>query len=319
MLRSLLLSGIAALLTACGSLRTEVDPADLLGEPEKLVVYGYISPQDTVLSVKVGRSKPVLGDAAEALPFNIVDATVTLSNGSQSVRLLHVDREQIYKAKATALPIRAGQTYTLTVSTPDGRRVTARATVPKAIPIQAIRLDSTVQQTGTEWQKLYLMTFSWPDPTGEANFYRYGGTFDWSAGANPVNGQSPPVNPTLRSINFQRQGTTGNLLADGAQNGEVLSSLSSEAIASVAVKASVSDPRAQLAAIRFGKVYPGARITAQLMHIEKAYYQYANAVMSQRRNRDNPFAEPVLIPSNVEGGLGCFAGYNRTERVLLAK
>ncbi|TAH12534.1 MAG: DUF4249 family protein, partial [Runella slithyformis] len=28
---------------------------------------------------------------------------------------------------------------------------------------------------------------------------------------------------------------------------------------------------------------------------------------------DNPFSEPTLIPSNIKGGLGCFAGYNRTN------
>lgn len=313
-----LLACLATLLAACGNLRTEISPSELPGEPEKLVVYGYLSPQDTVLSVKVGRSKPVLGDGAEAVPFNITNATVSLSNGSQSVKLIHNLSDQIYKVKASALPIVAGKTYTLTVSTPDGKQVSAQATIPKPIPIQTIRLDSSVLQYATEWQKLYLMTFSWQDPPGEENFYKYGGTFDWNAAGYPINGQSP-AGFTLRSINFQRQSTTGNLLSDNKQDGTVLSSLSSDAIASVAVKASVSNPQEQLASIRLAKVYPGARITAQLLHTEKIYYQYASAVLNQRRNRDNPFAEPVLIPSNIQGGLGCFAGYNRTERVLLVR
>ena len=46
------------------------------------------------------------------------------------------------------------------------------------------------------------------------------------------------------------------------------------------------------------------------MSVDQAYYQFQEAVIRQRRSRNNPFAEPVLIPSNIDGGLGCFAGYN---------
>lgn len=310
---------IAASLVGCTNLRTEIDPDDLPGEPEKLVVYGYISPQDTVLSVRVGRSKPVLGDGAEAVPFNITNATVLMSNGSQSVPLIYTASDQIYRAKASALPIRTGQTYRLTVSTPDGKRVTAQATVPKPIPIQSIRLDSSIVEVTSAWRKVYLATISWQDPDGEDNYYRYGGTFDWNPNAAyPIDGQpKPTATVALRAVTFQRENTTGNLLSDDNADGSVLNSQSTNEIVNISVPDNVANPQAQAAQIRLSSLYPGARLTAQLLHLEKLYYQYANAVINQRRNRDNPFAEPVFIPTNIEGGLGCFVGYNRTEKVLL--
>ncbi|CCH00530.1 hypothetical protein FAES_2521 [Fibrella aestuarina BUZ 2] len=320
-MRLLFAGSLAAVaLSACTNLRTEIDPSELPGEPEKIVVYGYISPQDTILSVRVGRSKPVLGDGAEAVPFNINNATVSINNGTQTVRLTYNSTDQVYRVKASTLPIRAGQTYTLDVSTPDGKRVTAQANVPKPIAIQSVRIDSSIVDAGTAWKKSYLMTISWQDPVGEENFYRYGGTFNWNPNqAYPINGQPKPSPVTLRTIPFQRENTTGNLVTDKNQDGVVLSSQSSSEIVNVSLDDKVPNAQTQVAKIRLGSVYPGATVTAQLLHLDKLYYRYANAVINQRRNRDNPFAEPVLIPTNIVGGLGCFVGYNRTDKAILLR
>lgn len=310
----------AVVLSACTNLRTEINPSELPGEPEKLVVYGYIAPQDTLLSVRVGRSKPVLGDGAEAVPFNINNATVSISNGSQTVRLLYNSTDQVYRVKASTLPIRVGQTYTLDVSTPDGKRVTAQASIPKPIAIQSVRIDSSIVDAGTSWKKSYLMTISWQDPVGEENFYRYGGTFNWNPSQSyPIGGQPKPPAITLQPISFQRENTTGNLVADINQDGVVLSSQSSTEVVNVSLDEKVPNAQTQVAKVKISSVYPGATITAQLLHLEKLYYRYANAVINQRRNRDNPFAEPVLIPSNIVGGLGCFVGYNRTDKAILLR
>jgi hypothetical protein len=313
------------LLPSCTNLRNEVDPAALLGEAEKLVIHSYIAPQDTVLTVKVGRTKPIVGNQAAAPPYNVPNATVTLASGGQTARLTYLSSEQTYRVRASALPIVAGRTYTLTATTPDGKRVTAQATIPLPVPIRAVRLDSVINKVSIvsgsrsvqEWQKLYRVAFSWQDPPGEENYYRYAATFDWNPGANyPIGGQPTNLLVTLRQIGFQRENTTDNLLTDGNLNGTTLSSLSSTEFLGMAISASQANAEAEIKALRTTTVYPGARVTAQLLHLEKTYYQYLDAVMRQRRNRDNPFAEPVLIPSNIQDGLGCFAGFNKTELVL---
>ena len=307
-------------LTACGSLRNEVSPSLLTREGEKLVVNGYISPQDTLLSVKVSRSKPVLGEQTDALPYNVADATVTLSDGNKLVVLRYLSDKQFYTAKATLLPIRTGQTYTLTVSTPDGKKVTAQATVPKPVAIRQGHLDSIITTTGNRLQKSYQIGFDWQDPTGEANYYEYSGYFDWSPGYTyPIDGQTVTSSGTgLRLLIFPREDRTGKLITDDRQDGAVLSSLSAD-IGLVEVAANSPNAQASLKRLTMGNVLPGARVLLRLLSTETLYFRYKDAVIRQRQNRDNPFAEPVLIPTNVQDGLGCFSAYNRSEKVFFLR
>ncbi len=47
-----------------------------------------------------------------------------------------------------------------------------------------------------------------------------------------------------------------------------------------------------------------------LRTLSEAQYRYILSVDLQRENQDNPFAEPVPVFNNVEGGYGIFAGYS---------
>ena len=47
------------ILTGCQNLRQEVDLNGLTQQPNKLVVSAFISPQDTILTVKVNRTRPI--------------------------------------------------------------------------------------------------------------------------------------------------------------------------------------------------------------------------------------------------------------------
>lgn len=302
-------------MAACGNLRNEVDPSILSAGGEKLVVNSYISPQDTLLTVKVSRSKPALVEPSEAVPFVVENATVTLSDGSKMVVFSYNSTQQFYQARVALMPIRTGQTYTLTASTPDGKRVSAQATVPKPIPISAITLDSTVTTTGSSKTKSYRVSFVWEDPATETNFYQYGGYLQWkdSKFTYPIGGQSEAPVPNISVLQFNRDRATGNLLSDDRQQGSLLTSQSA-GVATIIVQK--SDPKA---AEYVTYTYPGALVVAQLLNTEESFYRYTNAVFRQRQVGNSPFAEPVLIPSNIVGGLGCFAAYNRTEKVLVLK
>jgi hypothetical protein len=60
-------------------------------------------------------------------------------------------------------------------------------------------------------------------------------------------------------------------------------------------------------------------LQASLLHTDRHYYQYHLSVRGASRSQDNPFAEPTLIYSNVTGGLGIFAAYNRTAFAMQLK
>ena len=55
-------------------------------------------------------------------------------------------------------------------------------------------------------------------------------------------------------------------------------------------------------------------IFIQLLQTDAHYYQYHRSV--QRSRSDNPFTEPSLVYTNVVGGLGVFAGYNRSVTTI---
>jgi hypothetical protein len=55
-------------------------------------------------------------------------------------------------------------------------------------------------------------------------------------------------------------------------------------------------------------------IRAYLLSTDEAYFRYHRTLNQQRKSSaDDPFSEPVLIYSNLTGGLGVFAAFNRTE------
>ncbi|RYF69724.1 MAG: DUF4249 domain-containing protein, partial [Cytophagaceae bacterium] len=295
---------ILLMLAACGSLRNEVSPSLLSTEGEKLVVNSYISPQDTLLSVKVSRSKPVLGEQTDALPYNVANAIVSLTDGDRVVVLRYLSDKQWYEAKANLLPIVTGRTYTLTVSTPDGKQVTASATVPKPVPVNQGILDSTVVTTGIRLQKIYTVRLDWQDPANEANYYKYAAYFSWNPGIGyPINDQPKQASSTLRALPFARENRTGNLVTDDRQGGALLTSLAAE-VGMVEVNANATNAQAALKKMTLGQLLPGPQVLLQLLSTEELYYRYTDAIIRQRENRSNPFAEPVLIPTNIQGGLG---------------
>ena len=50
------------------------------------------------------------------------------------------------------------------------------------------------------------------------------------------------------------------------------------------------------------------KVLAEIGSLSKALYKYKRSVRLQGYNDDNPFAEPVPIYNNIEGGLGIFGG-----------
>ncbi|GAB2521403.1 DUF4249 domain-containing protein [Spirosoma aerophilum] len=311
------LSGLAiylamiALLGSCNSLRNEVDPEQLGLEQAKLVVSGFLCPQDTVLTIKVTRSNTVVGDSLSLLQTgnNITDATVTIADGNQSVRLLYNNLKQgvdttkqfYYSASTRLLPILAGHTYSLTVTTANGQRATSTCTIPQAVDPTVIKFDSLAETQNRRPTERYYIRVNWQDPAGQANAYQVAGIFRYTTKTN-VREEAY----TSLSFDDDRRG----LFTDDGLDGTIIPS----------GRAFIT-PNSSTSTLQTGffNQYNTASVTVSLLSVEQSYYRYQEAIIRQRRSRNNPFAEPVLIPSNIQGGLGCFAGYNNATRTLKLK
>jgi hypothetical protein len=286
-------------LDGCSSLRNEVDPGQLGLASPKLVVSSFLCPQDTLLAVKITRSNTVIGDSISLLQpgSTVTNATVTLSEGDRSVVLpyykVRPSADSAYSISAQLLPIIAGKTYKLTVVTANGEKATSSCTIPQPVDPSLIKFDSITEQTRNQPKRYYVKVL-WRDPAGRTNAYQVAGIFRYTT---PVNVREEKYN----SLSFDDDNR--GLFSDVGIDGDTIVS----GRAFLTPTSSTSNQQ-----FSFYSNYNTAIITVNLLSVDQSYYRYQEAVIRQRRSRGNPFAEPVLIPSNIEGGLGCFAGYNNS-------
>lgn len=300
-----LVTGIVGftLLEGCTSLRNEVDPGQLGLASPKLVVSGFLSPQDTVFAIKVTQSSTVVGDSISLLQTgnDITNATVTLAEGDRTVTLLYNNRpasstaaQPYYSASTRLLPIIAGRTYKLTVVTPNGQRASSTCTIPDAVFPKAITFDSIDDTQNRTSIRRYFVRAQWQDPPGRANYYQLAGIFRFTT--------STSTTPEEKYNSLSFDDDNRGLFTDAGLDGTTFES----GRAFIATSSSSSQQSS------FNNQYKTALVTINLMSVDPDYYRFQEATIRQRRSRNNPFAEPVAIPSNIEGGLGCFAGYNST-------
>ena len=284
----------------CTNLRNEISPGLLGIEPPKLVVTCFLSPQDTTLAVKVTRSSTVVGDSISLLQTsnNVTNASVTLAQGDRSVTLRYDNRpvdstsvQDYYSISARLFPIIVGQTYTLTVVTPDGQRASSTCTIPAAVFPTAITFDSLNDTQNRTQVRRYFVKSQWQDPANQANYYQVVGIFRYT---------TPTVTKEEKYNSLTFDDDNRGLFTDAGLDGTTF----------VSGRAFVATSSSSSQQSSFYNQYKTAVVTVNLMSIDQAYYRFQEAIIRQRRSRNNPFAEPVLIPSNIAGGLGCFAGYN---------
>ncbi|OIN56201.1 hypothetical protein BLX24_26240 [Arsenicibacter rosenii] len=267
-------------------------------QTSKLVVTGFLSPQDSVLTVKVSRSAPLGGTFNGSI---LTNATVMLSDGKTSAKLTYNSKEMYYELSARKLPVKAGSTYTVTVTSTEGQRVQSTCTIPQPVALSAVQLDSAA----SGGQKQYMVRYQWQDAGDQPHYYLTAGAFQYiKSTASATSWESVPVQ-------FGTQASPADLLS--GQTGKVAAMQSADGLISTEPAQTGSGEMNT-----FSKAFRQAQLTAVLLHIDETYYRFQKAVNLAAATSGNPFAEPVSIPSNIDGGLGCFAGYNRaTVRVKL--
>lgn len=276
----------AALLTAC---EKEVTNIKLPESDSKLVVTSFISPHDTAVHVRVTRSVSSIGYQKPTWE-PVADAMVRLSDETQTVSLAYDALAGSYFIERMQFPIVAGTTYTLRVTSSDGEQAEATTTVPAALDVPlTVTLDSAASPNAP--QKEYSLRISWPDPAGPINYYRVAGEVTREFKRVPDNGPYP-----LYAAPVIWNGE--EVVEDKGQDGALLYS-----------------PKGTLWGLG-SDPFTTPSLHVYLLHTDQAYYEYYRSLRTATRSQDNPFAEPVLVYSNITGGLGVFASFTRTTAVV---
>jgi hypothetical protein len=293
-------------LVSCNPLRNEVTSSPWQPTQIPLAITCFLSPQDVVLVVKVSQITPIIGDqSGPPTEVLVPDASVRLSQGSQSVVLTYDAKRGIYQCPARSLPIRVGQTYELAVYTSTGQLATSRCVIPQPVALTQTIFDSTSSQQLGRLITRYFVEAHWQEPTDGLHYYQVTGLLRFVRKADPA---APAVGEEVSYLQFDRP------------EDEYIAYSQEKSGSMKAGPAYLSSPSTSPdQAVGFDNYYNRAKVVMNLLHTTAAYYQYQQAVARQLQTTRNPFAEPVPIPSNIDGAVGCFGAYNRSTGVILLK
>ena len=288
------------ILIATGCEKDVSDEVNTVVKP-KLAIFSFISPQDTVLVVKVYKTQTILGFSQVFDTIGIRDATVTLATDNKSATLGYkrqgINREAYYGVEAAALPIVPGKTYTLTVATPDGLRATGVCTIPRTEGITITDLMHTEQEKQDEWSpnRTYVdhtFDFKFRDAPGSNSYYRTDAYYKFKNNQNGGRLES-------FSMSYDNRKT---FITDTHQNGLVLDA-----------------PTATFSTFEDNFQERPYTLFAHLSVTDRSYYLYHQSLDRQIDTDGNPFAEPTIIYTNIQGGFGVFCGYNQLKASLLVE
>ncbi|SEI46140.1 protein of unknown function [Dyadobacter sp. SG02] len=312
-IRNILFLFLTLLLAACESLVTDVDNGDLPQVESKLVVQSFISPQSSRINVVVSESIPLFAEP-DLKGGVIPNAIVRLSDGAREAVIPFDTANQLYSADKAVLPILPGKTYFLSVT--DGvRSVSATCTVPaSAIVPESYKIDTSYSGQDTS----LTVKFNWKDIAGQTNYYRVRASLDLEYSLpEEISGTGQFTEKRVRNrFNFNWDDTIGrndfrnDVNLDGSEFNSPIGR--------------VKLPHPLSYSTSNGTVYTSypkskiVSITMEVFNTDEHYFKYHRSVQT-RGDSDNPFVEPSLIYTNIEGGLGCFGSYNSGQFIYRPK
>ncbi|SDG14576.1 protein of unknown function [Dyadobacter soli] len=305
-------------LAACESLVTDVDRADLPQVESKLVVQCFISPQAARINVIVTESIPLFAEP-DLKGGVIPNAVVKLSDGTREAVIPFDTTNQLYSVDKGALTILPGKTYFLSV-TNGVRSVKATCTVPEnaAVP-KTYEIDTSVAGDIATLDTTLTVKYAWNDIAGQPNYYRVRASLDleYSVPEGVSSNQGQIIEKRVRNrFNFNWDDTIGrndfrnDVNLDGADFNSPIG------------RVKLPNPLSYTGSD--GTVYlsfPKSKIisvTMEVYNTDEHYFKYHRSIQT-RGDSDNPFVEPSLIYTNIEGGLGCFGAYNAGQVIYRPK
>lgn len=251
----------------------------------KLVVNGIINP-DSTFDIHISRSLSVIDNSDLSIVEN---ATVKIldQNGNVFETLVY---EYNGRYKGTLSP-NMNEDYSIEVTAPDFDMVTATTSIPNLVDL------SQVDTLGVEDVNGYLeleLTITFEDIPNESNFYMLE-----VYAADVVSGQvylypmyirSDDITLGLDEGGYSEQVFFSDELFDGQEKTLVIY---------------VEDTRGW-----------DDHIEIRMKSITEDLERYARTLNAYQNNYGNPFAQPVQVFSNIEGGFGIFAGYQVSRKKI---
>ncbi len=261
----------------------------------KIVVNSLFS-TDSIWSAHIGRSAGILDTADYS---SIPDATAFIydADNNQVAELLY-QGNGLY-TDTTSMPIE-NQEYRIEISAPGFQDISASNAIPSAVPI--IALD-TLTATNEEGLAILQVDVVIDDPANINNYYLIE---MWLSGEYQWGGITYEYSDRMEiSSNDPYIETTNTFDFDGFENAYNYFLLSDENFDGEDYTLSFSvinweDVKKDVDLNLFGEI--------RLLNSSEAFYNYRTSYEVYDNANGNPFATPVQVYSNINNGIGIFAG-----------
>ncbi len=248
-----------------------------------LTVSSYLVSGDSVVSVYVSYSLGILDTAKRV---NLKNAKVLLLKNTVPLAQIPYSTKQFYSIKLPKTkPIDKGE-YELYVSAPGYQQVSSKQIMPEAAPILNSKFEKKAA-INRDGEKVDLLTIDFEDLPGVKNYYAVQAQLQISPTEKfPL--QLDAIDPISEKLDRHV------LLKDDSFDGKKYS---------WRLGSRIEAPK-------------GAKLIIQLQTITKDKYLFLKSIHLNEAADDNPFAEPVLIHSNIYNGFGIFSAEARSYRTI---
>ena len=312
---SALFAVLAVLLSAgaAGCDFEKVIEIDVPEYTERLVIGGALS-TDSVMAVSVSRSRSAFETIQPgALPFRLSNARVAVYDEEgvllDSLRYTGLNtgyHESRYRSERGLVP-EAGRAYTLRVTAPGLPPAEATTRIPEPVPF-TVRVDGIEGGLPSPSPPVARLAFAFADPPGAQTYALYLGYDDERLDTTVVYLPIPfeSIDPVLRRRLSTLDDAVDLGLPAGTRRYYNEAFFRDRLIENQSYEIALKVP---LRSYEDGTEEDPLDIAVTLAVLDADFVRYQQTLLIQEASADNPFAEPVRLHTNVEGGLGVFAGY----------
>jgi hypothetical protein len=247
----------------------------------KLVVGGFLSPTENEHQISLSQTDPLFGTDT---PISLANVKLTISSDSSSYSPSYDFNSGTFQFNNNQFKIENDKNYHLKIVTEDGKIVESdMRTLSNQMPLVTdLKLNIDTVYTDFMYPELqYSLKISWNDLIGEQNYYRLI--------ANRLLKDFDSNDTIVEPLNYFNEYV---LKDDKGKDGQVLT--------------------ANFKYIESGAMNSPIGFEIILMKVDVNYYNYYKTLNNYADG--DPFAEPVILFSNIQNGLGVFCNFQTEKR-----
>ena len=271
----------------------------------KVIINAIISPNDTLLNVRISKSQPAFGKNNEEnfellILAQLIDSVIIKNTENNQKIVLPLLRDfqgpadifihgntLVYNGSTNNFPIQEGKNYQLLVLMKDNITITAQTTIPSSMadPTKINIINNSIQ---------------WRDVKNTTNFYS--------------------VNARVKIVDidhfdeeifyFSELPLSNELFTDENKDGKILS-------ARLDIEEDLETYISRFNNGSSNQDLEKSQLEINVLSIPETFYDYLKAIETYERYSDGANNNPINIPTNIEGdALGIFSSYNTTKKIM---